>query len=313
VNIVAFIQQVLDSSTDNSGSNTRSFCRQEDCRDHECGFFARILFSGTIQFVPFEYLRVCVEERWRNIFYLDHQVVGAAAMEWIKKHVGTNRGEEYKDDHAGAGSGDRQQDPNSYSQLEETSPRDHGTSGRGSADMATAQSAGNSQNKWNKLNPFSKFSRANRSKDDLDVRRQGGGAPGDHQEGESDRKEEQDGQDEDEAQQGPVEAQEECLLTIPGAIAHMVDDQESPLLATGNFSIVRIIQKGSGIVILAHVGDGLHWPVTKDTPTVKLDPTHYFFSLPIPASVDEAADDDDNGHNNEVPIASLSPSLPPGL
>ncbi|CAK9872267.1 unnamed protein product [Sphagnum jensenii] len=218
-------------------------------------------------------------------------------MEWIKKHVGSNRGEEYKDDHAGGGSGD-QQDPNSYSQLEETSPRDHGTSGRGSADMARAQSAGNSPKKWNKLNPFSKFSRANRSKDDLDVRQQGGGALGDHQEGESDRKEEEDGQDDDEAQEGPVEAQEECLLTIPGAIAHMVDDQESPHLSTGTFSIVRIIQKGSGIVILAHVGDSLHWPVTKDTPTVKLDPTHYFFSLPIPASVDEAADDDD-GHNKE--------------
>jgi hypothetical protein len=213
-------------------------------------------------------------------------------MEWIKKHVGSNRDEEYKDDHAGPGSGDHQQDSNSYSQLEETSPRDHG----GSADMARAQSVGNSQKKWNKLNPFSKFSKGNRSKDDLDVRQQ---------------EEEEDGQDEDEAQEGPVEAQEECLLTIPGAIAHMVDDQESPLLATGIFSIVRIIQKGSGIVILAHVGDGLHWPVTKDTPTVKLDPTHYFFSLPIPASVDEAADDDDDGHNKEVPIASLSPSLPP--
>ncbi|KAH8972332.1 hypothetical protein BDL97_02G189500 [Sphagnum fallax] len=212
-------------------------------------------------------------------------------MEWIKKHVGSNKGEEYKDDHAGAGSGD-QQDPNSYSQLEETSPKDHGTSGRGSA-----QSVGNSPKKWNKLNPFSKFSRGNRSKDDLDVRQQGGGALGD-QEGESDRKEEEDGQDDDEAQEGPVEAQEECLLTIPGAIAHMVDDQESVHLSTGTFSIVRIIQKGSGIVILAHVGDSLHWPVTKDTPTVKLDSTHYFFSLPIPASVDEA-DDDDDGHNKE--------------
>ncbi|KAH9573177.1 hypothetical protein CY35_02G192300 [Sphagnum magellanicum] len=214
-------------------------------------------------------------------------------MDWIKKHIGS------KDDHEGAGSGDHQQGPNSYSQLEETSPRDHGTSGRGSADIARAQSVGNSQKKWNKLNPFSKFSRENRSKDGLDVRQQGGGAPGDHQEGESDREEEEDGQDEDEAQEGPVEAQEECLLTIPGAIAHLVDDQESPLLATGIFSIVRIIQKGSGIVILAHVGDSLHWPVTKDTPTVKLDPTHYFFSLPIPASVDEAADDDDDGHNKE--------------
>lgn len=55
MNIVAFIQQVLDSSTGNSGSNTRQFCRQEDCRDHECGFFARILFFGTIKFVAVEY------------------------------------------------------------------------------------------------------------------------------------------------------------------------------------------------------------------------------------------------------------------
>lgn len=107
-----------------------------------------------------------------------------------------------------------------------------------------------------------------------------------------------DGEEEGAEDDAPLEAREECLVTVPDAIVHLVDDQESPHLATGHFSVVRIMQKGSGIVVLVRVGENLHWPLVQDEPTVKLDPTHYFFSLPVPASVEGA---DGNGEVYRIP------------
>ncbi len=111
------------------------------------------------------------------------------------------------------------------------------------------------------------------------------------------------------------QGEEECLVSIPGTVVHMVDDEESPHLATGVFSIVRITQKGNGILVLANVGRNLHWPVLKDMPTVKLDPTHYFFSLPLtPVMMDDDDNDEEaphpNGDNNqnEVKRKSFAPS-----
>ena len=100
----------------------------------------------------------------------------------------------------------------------------------------------------------------------------------------------------------PLEAREECLVTVPDAIVHLVDGEQSPHLATGHLSVVRIVQKGNGIVVLVRVGENLHWPLMQDTPTVKLDPSHYFFSLHIPASVEDANGDG----QNEVHLASLA-------
>lgn len=91
-----------------------------------------------------------------------------------------------------------------------------------------------------------------------------------------------DGEGDDDA---PLEAREECLVTVPEAIVYLVDEEDSPHLATGHLSLVRIVQKGNGIVVVVRVGENLHWPLMQDVPTVKLDPTHYFFSLPVPASV----------------------------
>lgn len=107
-------------------------------------------------------------------------------------------------------------------------------------------------------------------------------------EGKSEEEEEEGGSDKDEGNDAPLDPREECLVTIPNAIVHLVDEQQSPHLATGHFSIVRIAQKGNGIVVLVRVGENLHWPLMKDEPTVKLDPTHYFFSLPVPSSIDES-------------------------
>jgi hypothetical protein len=95
-----------------------------------------------------------------------------------------------------------------------------------------------------------------------------------------------------------VESREECLVTVPGAIVYLIDDEQSIHLATAHFSIVRITQKGNGIVVLVRVGNDLHWPLMKDVPAVKLDPTHYFFSVPVPLVVDHSEEDTKNSKHN---------------
>jgi hypothetical protein len=122
----------------------------------------------------------------------------------------------------------------------------------------------------------------------------------------------EEGSEEDDGDDSPVEAREECLVTVPNAMVHLIDDQQSPHLASGHFSIVRITQKGrgkgkgsknwNGIVVLVRVGENLHWPLMKDEATVKLDPTHYFFTLPVPSSVEEQSGDS----NSEVISSSSS-------
>lgn len=84
-----------------------------------------------------------------------------------------------------------------------------------------------------------------------------------------------------------TEASEDILVRIRGAMVHLVDDQDSPLLAEGDFSVVRIEQEGNGIVAFIRVGDNLRWPLTKDEPAVKLDASHYFFTIRVPRRVDD--------------------------
>ena len=95
-----------------------------------------------------------------------------------------------------------------------------------------------------------------------------------------------------------TETSEETLVKIHGAMVHLVDDQESPFLAEGSFSVVRIEQEGNGIVAFVRVGDNLRWPLTKDEPAGKLDSTHYFFTIRVPRPVDEMdkATADSNGN-----------------
>ncbi|KAG0620351.1 hypothetical protein M758_4G209500 [Ceratodon purpureus] len=84
-----------------------------------------------------------------------------------------------------------------------------------------------------------------------------------------------------------TEATEEVLVSLRGAQVHLVDDQESPLLGEGEFAVVLIEEAGNGIVTFVRVGDNLRWPLTKDEPAVKLDSTHYFFTIRVPRPVDE--------------------------
>jgi hypothetical protein len=84
-----------------------------------------------------------------------------------------------------------------------------------------------------------------------------------------------------------VGASEEVLVSIPGAMVHLIDDQECPFLSAGEFSVVRVQQQGNGMVAFVRVGEQLRWPLTKDEPAVKLDTTHYFFTIRVPRPVDK--------------------------
>ncbi|KAJ8771115.1 hypothetical protein K2173_023440 [Erythroxylum novogranatense] len=80
----------------------------------------------------------------------------------------------------------------------------------------------------------------------------------------------------------PPEAVEEVLIRIPGAILNLIDKNYSVELACGEFSIVRLRQGENVVAVLARVADEIQWPLAKDEPAVRLDDSHYFFSLHLP-------------------------------
>lgn len=90
----------------------------------------------------------------------------------------------------------------------------------------------------------------------------------------------------------PLESIEDILITVPGAILHLIDTRFSIELACGNFSVIRLMQDDHPVAVLARVADEIQWPVTKDQAAVKLDDSHYFFSVRAPKEFD---DDDDLG------------------
>ena len=75
---------------------------------------------------------------------------------------------------------------------------------------------------------------------------------------------------------------EQVLVKIPGVIVHLIEKQNSVELASGEFSIVGLNQGNNVVAVLARVGDELQWPLAKDEPSVKLDDSHYFFTLSVP-------------------------------
>ncbi|KFK40168.1 hypothetical protein AALP_AA3G339500 [Arabis alpina] len=77
----------------------------------------------------------------------------------------------------------------------------------------------------------------------------------------------------------PPSATEEVILTISGAILHLIDQSNSVELACGDLSILRLVQDGNIIAVLARVSDEIQWPLTKDANSVKVDDSHYFFTL----------------------------------
>ncbi|XP_010935097.1 protein EARLY-RESPONSIVE TO DEHYDRATION 7, chloroplastic [Elaeis guineensis] len=88
---------------------------------------------------------------------------------------------------------------------------------------------------------------------------------------------------------------EETLLEIPGALLHLIDKHHSIELASGDLAILRVRQGDSIVAVLARVGagdDAVQWPLTRDEAAVKLDDSHYFFSLHVPEGT---ADDGEDG------------------
>ncbi|KAL7156440.1 hypothetical protein ABFS83_02G009100 [Erythranthe nasuta] len=79
------------------------------------------------------------------------------------------------------------------------------------------------------------------------------------------------------------ESSEEVVITIPGAIVHLIDKKRSIELASGDFSVVQLKQGDNVVAALARVGEEIQWPLAKDEAAVKLDDSHYFFSLRVPS------------------------------
>ncbi|KAM7260773.1 hypothetical protein ACFE04_026248 [Oxalis oulophora] len=87
--------------------------------------------------------------------------------------------------------------------------------------------------------------------------------------------------DDEDTPSAPPQAMEELLITIPGSILHLIDKSCSVWLACGDFSIIRILQGQNVVAVVACVGDDIQWPLTKDGAAVKVDHSHYFFSIHI--------------------------------
>ncbi|KAK9285060.1 hypothetical protein L1049_024245 [Liquidambar formosana] len=92
----------------------------------------------------------------------------------------------------------------------------------------------------------------------------------------------------------PPRSVEEVLLKIPGAILHLIDKQYSVELACGDFTVIRLRQGENIIAVLARVADEIQWPLAKDEAAVKLDESHYFFSLRVPKENGSGSDSSDD-------------------
>ncbi|KZV49286.1 hypothetical protein F511_29025 [Dorcoceras hygrometricum] len=96
----------------------------------------------------------------------------------------------------------------------------------------------------------------------------------------------------------PPESIEESLITISGAILHLIDRHYSVELAIGDLRILRLLQGSNTVAALASVSDEIHWPLTKDLAAVKLDPSHYFFSFKPPYEAEDSDSSDEEKKEN---------------
>ncbi|XP_052192333.1 protein EARLY-RESPONSIVE TO DEHYDRATION 7, chloroplastic-like isoform X2 [Diospyros lotus] len=113
------------------------------------------------------------------------------------------------------------------------------------------------------------------------------------------------------SQPASFESLEEVLIRVPGTIVHLIDKQQSIELASGELTIVRLRQGENVVAVLARIGDEIQWPLAKDEAAVKLDESHYFFSLRVPGDArsdeedrSEVGEDDENLLNYGLTIAS---------
>ncbi|CDP13169.1 unnamed protein product [Coffea canephora] len=113
-----------------------------------------------------------------------------------------------------------------------------------------------------------------------------------------------------EIQQGPdsqrsiaFESSEEVIVKIPGAILHLIDKEQSVELANGQLSIVMLRQGDNVVAVLARIDDEIQWPLAKDEAAVKLDESHYFFTLRVPPESTDGVGSEDNVLNYGLTIA----------
>ncbi|XP_004287799.1 PREDICTED: uncharacterized protein LOC101295942 [Fragaria vesca subsp. vesca] len=98
----------------------------------------------------------------------------------------------------------------------------------------------------------------------------------------------------------PPLAAEEVLIRIPGAIVNLIDKDYSVELASGDFTIVKLVQGDDVVAILARVEDKIQWPLLKDEAVVKLDDSHYFFSLFAPENQESPAPATESGEDGKT-------------
>ncbi|RHN61489.1 putative senescence/spartin-associated [Medicago truncatula] len=84
-----------------------------------------------------------------------------------------------------------------------------------------------------------------------------------------------------------TQASEHVLVTVPNVILHLIEKDSSVHLASGDLTIVSLKEEEKVVAVLARIGDQIQWPLAKDVSTVKLDESHYFFTLKLPQSDDE--------------------------
>jgi spartin len=75
---------------------------------------------------------------------------------------------------------------------------------------------------------------------------------------------------------------EHVLVTVPNVILHLIQKDSSVHLASGDLTISSLKEEQKVIAVLARIGDQIQWPLAKDVSTLKLDDSHYFFTLQIP-------------------------------
>ncbi|CAI8616824.1 unnamed protein product [Vicia faba] len=77
---------------------------------------------------------------------------------------------------------------------------------------------------------------------------------------------------------------EHVMVTVPDVILHLIEKDSSVHLASGDLTIVSLKEGNNVAAVIARIGDQIQWPLAKDVSTVKLDESHYFFTLKVPQS-----------------------------
>ncbi|XVE93843.1 hypothetical protein REPUB_Repub01dG0229800 [Reevesia pubescens] len=88
----------------------------------------------------------------------------------------------------------------------------------------------------------------------------------------------------DSVSQTHQDSEERLILKVRGAIVHLIERETSVELACGELCIVSLLQGDNIVAVFARVGDDIQWPLAKDEPVVKLDTSHYFFTLRVPSN-----------------------------